>query len=220
MKAINQKFPKADAKAWASRQYMTEATVALRTVSVIARGVPWALIDNLEPEELAKELSAVNNINVVIAKAFRRKHGSERGSLLLEVPTADDGVHLTSDSLLWMGNAFYCEPFERDEIPQQCYNCWEYGHLRSYCPKEKEARCPRCAEKRHPGRTMKDAEADCPSNQQPNLVKCLPCNRKGHFAFSRDCPLVKAALGRSSTAFMERPRIFAQRAEPVSMGNT
>ena len=119
-----------------------------------------------------------------------------------------------------MGNAFHCEPFERDAISQQCYNCWEYGHLRSYCPKGKEARCPRCAEKRHPGKTMKNAEANCPSNQQPDLVKCFPCNRKGHYAFSRNCPLVKAALGRSSTAFMERPRVFAQRAEPVIIDET
>ena len=247
VKVINQKFPKADAKAvtklrlsgdyvitfgeerrkwclqnqvWVTHTFHRDAKVAFRTVSVIARGLPWALIDNLEPEELAKELSVANKIDIVRAKAFRRKHGSERGSLLLEVPTADDGGRLTSDPLLWMGNAFYCEHFERDAIPQQCYNCWEYGHLRSYCPKEKEARCPRCAEKRHPDRTMKDAEANCPSNQQPDLAKCLPCNRKGHYAFSRNCPLVKAALGRSSTAFMERPRVFAQRAEPVTIDET
>lgn len=86
-----------------------------------------------------------------------------------------------------------------DDGDQQCYNCWEWGHISTRCtqpPSGKgkggkgEQKCFNCNQSGHLAR-------DCP--QQPRAkgkgggklkdlgnVECYNCHGKGHF--SRDCP--------------------------------
>ncbi|CCC05684.1 hypothetical protein SMACR_09800 [Sordaria macrospora] len=111
VKVINQKFPKADARAVTklrlSGDYIITfgeegrkwyAKVAFRTVSVIAHGVPWALIDNLEAEELAKELSAANKITYSPSRRNRYQSTEHQPRASLKPPSRPKRSYSTNSS--------------------------------------------------------------------------------------------------------------------------
>ena len=60
--------------------------------------------------------------------------------------------------------------------PTQCHNCYEYGHIRKYCPNEDSTKCKVCSSVNLCGKTCKKEEFcfHCDGNHSPASIGGAP----------------------------------------------
>ncbi|XP_066909063.1 uncharacterized protein [Halyomorpha halys] len=71
---------------------------------------------------------------------------------------------------------FQVSPFREDGCPVQCRQCQQYGHTIRYCTRT--VKCPRCSENHE--------FSQCTLTGPP---KCTLCNKEGHMATAKECPV-------------------------------
>jgi hypothetical protein len=117
-------------------------------------------------------------------------------TITIEFTRPDDANKIIDEGLIWQGEVFQCERYERQCRVKQCFKCQKYGHIGTQC-KASTAR-GYCAQE-HDTR-------DCPSKSDRNAPrKCTTC-RGEHEAWNRQCPTRKDEIAKAKFAYEMRPR--------------
>jgi hypothetical protein len=117
-------------------------------------------------------------------------------SVIIEFSKAEDANKIIDEGLIWKGEVFQCERYERQCRVKQCFKCQHYGHIGTQC--KAATACGHCAQE-HDTR-------DCPSRAGQTISrKCAAC-RGEHEAWSRQCPTRKDEMAKARAAYEMRPR--------------
>ena len=91
--------------------------------------------------------------------------------------------------------SFFCG----DARPKRCLRCQKYtSHIAKHC--RSTERCGYC------GGTH--SSTSCTTKEDKAKAYCVPCNKRGHSAFSTSCQSWRQQLERSRAAYLSRPSRF------------
>ena len=87
-------------------------------------------------------------------------------SVIIEFTKPEDANKIIDEGLVWQGELFQCERYERQCRLKQCFKCQRYGHIGTQC--KATTACGYCAQE-HSSR-------DCPSKTERTASrKCAAC---------------------------------------------
>jgi len=116
-------------------------------------------------------------------------------SIVIGFSKPEDANKIIDEGLIWQGEVFQCERYERQCRVKQCFKCQHYGHIGTQC--KATITCGYCAQE-HESR-------ECPSKLDRNVPrKCAAC-RGGHEAWSYQCPTRKEERAKARAAYDVRP---------------
>lgn len=96
-------------------------------------------------------------------------------TITIEFTKPEDANKVIDEGLIWQGEVFQCERYERQCRVKQCFKCQNNGHIRTQC--KAPTACGYCAQE-HETR-------DCPSKSDRSVPrKCATC-RGEHEAWNR-----------------------------------
>ncbi|KAH0601131.1 hypothetical protein MHUMG1_00002 [Metarhizium humberi] len=117
-------------------------------------------------------------------------------SVIVEFARAEDANRIIDEGLIWQGEVFQCERYDRQCRLRQCFRCHKYGHIGTQC--RATIACGYCAQD-HPTR-------ECPAkNDDKAPRKCAAC-RGEHEAWSGQCPTQKEEMAKIKAAYKARPK--------------
>ena len=131
----------------------TKAQVVVPTFGVIAHGVPTAsmhLETDTAAEGMRNKLQAQNTINIPgveiqylgwLAHTSKTKTHS---SLVVEMSTRQHANLAIQKSIIWDGQVYTCERYDRTCRIKQCFRCHKYGHVGYQCQAPQQL-CGLCA---------------------------------------------------------------------------
>ncbi|KAK1838350.1 hypothetical protein CCHR01_19028 [Colletotrichum chrysophilum] len=97
---------------------------------------------------------------------------------VVELSRAEDANKLIDEGLIWQGQVFQCERYDRQCRLRQCFKCCAYGHKGTQC--KATIICGYCAQEH--------AIRDCPSKSDTTTPrKCAACHGE-HEAWHGGCP--------------------------------
>ena len=115
-------------------------------------------------------------------------------SIIVEFTNPEDANKIIDEGLIWQGEAFQCERYDRQCRLKQCYNCQKYGHIGTQC--KASIACGYCSEQ-HSSR-------DCPTKADKSAArKCAACQGP-HEAWNNRCPVRKTELSKVKAAYDTR----------------
>jgi hypothetical protein len=186
---------------WAHR-IGSGTTVQIPTFGVLAHGIRTSTMDMSKLDEIRAQILQDNR--PFIPRAEIRHIGwltrdattKTATTITIEFTKPEDANKIIDEGLIWQGEVFQCERYERQCRVKQCFKCQRYGHIGTQC--KAATACGHCAQE-HDTR-------DCPSRAgQAVTRKCAAC-RGEHEAWSRQCPTRKDEIAKARTAYEMRPR--------------
>ncbi|KAJ6436165.1 restless-like transposase [Purpureocillium lavendulum] len=125
-------------------------------------------------------------------------------SVIVEFAKAEDANRIIDEGLIWQGEVFQCERYDRQCRLRQCFRCHKYGHIGTQC--RATTACGYCAQD-HPTR-------ECPAkNDDMAPRKCAAC-RGEHEAWNSQCPTRKQELAKIKDAYKARPKYHPENPMP------
>jgi len=119
--------------------------------------------------------------------AATRKSAS---SVIIEFTRPEDANKIIDEGLIWQGEVFQCEKYDRQCRLKQCFQCQKYGHIGTLC--KATIACGYCAQEHN--------SRDCPSKSDTTIPKkCTNC-REGHEAWNQGCLARREELAKIRTA--------------------
>ena len=177
------------------------ATLRITTYGIIAHGMRTSTIDMERFEETRDQLLLDNKPFIPQAEIryvgwlTRNAPTKAASSVIIEFSKAEDANKIIDEGLIWQGEVFQCERYERQCRVKQCFKCQHYGHIGTQC--KATIACGYCAQQ-HESR-------DCPSKLERNIPrKCAAC-RGEHEAWSYQCPTRKEERAKARAAYDVRP---------------
>lgn len=167
----------------------SSARLLRQTTQVIVHGVRIAAIDNNDQEAAISILTSANKklhpeLEIVRTEwpsfAYNpSKTGGEKkfSSLIVEVAKPEEANRLIDEGIVVEDVLLFCGSWIRNAAPQQCFNCYGYGHIGRTCKN-----MPRCGFCARGHRTQDHGE------NQAHSEKCAVCEG-GHPAWSKSCPV-------------------------------
>jgi len=188
---------------WVKTAFGPTAILHRREVAVIVKGLPAQRLRTADDTELLKALQKDNTIHITRCKKILPKNRDLKyATATLHVSNVDAAKRLCSDGLIWEAQIFDCEPFCADLRTQQCFKCYQFGHVARYC--QKTARCGHCAAAAHV-----EGERSCPEVAPSGRKRCVNC-KGSHTAWDRRCPAARAQRDRIKEAYQHRPMQFEE----------
>ena len=177
------------------------ATVRIPTFGVLVHGIRTSTMDMDRVEEVRNNILHDNRPFIpradirYIGWLTRKAPTKSASSVTIEFARPEDANKIIEEGLVWQGELFQCERYERQCRLKQCFNCQKYGHIGTQC--KTITACGYCAQE-HSSR-------DCPSkNERTGSRKCAVCHGE-HEAWSQQCPARKDELARAKAAYATRP---------------
>ncbi|CAI6100065.1 unnamed protein product [Clonostachys chloroleuca] len=87
-------------------------------------------------------------------------------SVIIEFTRLEDANKIIDEGLIWQGEVFQCERYDRQCRLKQCYQCHKYGHIGTQC--KATIKCGYCAQDH--------ATRECPNKANKNMRKCAACH--------------------------------------------
>jgi len=181
-----------------------KATPVIPTYGVIVHGIPVKSMQ-LHSEELQEEMAKIivaDNASTIpemeithIGWLSRKAEYKPCSSVVIEFTYAATANLTILKSLIWKGEVYGVERYDRSCRMKQCFRCHKYGHVGPQCLAETE-KCGRCAQNH--------SSKDCPD---PKNIKCAACGGK-HDAKDPICPERKKELERVREAKANSPRFW------------
>jgi hypothetical protein len=115
-------------------------------------------------------------------------------TIIVEFTTPEDANKVIDEGLIWQGEPFQCERYDRQCRLKQCYKCQKYGHIGTQC--KANTACGYCAETH--------SSKDCPSKVDKSAIrKCAVC-KGAHEVWNNRCPVRKVELSKAKAAYDAR----------------
>lgn len=192
------------ADTWASL-IGTGAGVRTPTYDVIAHGIRTSTMD-MDKFEWNRDCVLADNRPFIpradikyISWLSRLAPHKAASSIILEFSRPEDANKIIDEGLVWQGELFQCERYERQCCLKQCFNCQKYGHIGTQC--KAPTACGYCAQE-HSSR-------DCPTKSERREARKYAACQGGHEARSQQCPTRKEELARTKAAYATRSRYYA-----------
>jgi hypothetical protein len=185
---------------WITKAFGEGVSASRPGFAVIAKGVRAASIPN-DTNKLLDDINRQNDLTIRRVKPRRRRNDTaERTQLILTLSTPEEANLLCERGLILDCEVFNCEPFEESLRPQQCFQCYRFGHIARFCTAKPT--CGRCGGAAHAD------DQPCPANNGTTPASCVLCNG-AHPAWDRTCPEVRKRTSRAREAYLTRPKQFA-----------
>ncbi len=188
------------------------ASIRTLTYGVIAHGIRTSSMDMEKFDQIKTEILQDNKPFIPTADIkyigwlSRSAPTKSASSIIIEFTRPEDANKIIDEGLIWQGEAFQCERYDRKCRLKQCYKCQKYGHIGTQCRAPNA--CGYCAEQ-HSSR-------DCPTKADKEVTrKCAMC--KGpHEAWNKGCPVRQTEMGKVKSAYDSRQpyHYVPPRAEP------
>jgi hypothetical protein len=186
---------------WAHR-IGSGTTVQIPTFGVLAHGIRTNTMDMSKLDEIRTQILQDNRPFIPRAEIrhigwlTRDAAAKTATTITIEFTKPEDANKIIDEGLIWQGEVFQCERYERQCRVKQCFKCQRYGHIGTQC--KAATACGHCAQE-HDTR-------DCPSRTGESVLrKCAAC-RGEHEAWSRQCPTRKDEMAKARSAYEMRPR--------------
>ena len=177
------------------------ASIRITTYGVIAHSIRTSTMDMDKFEELREQVLLDNKPFIPQAEIryvgwlTRNAPTKAASSIVIEFSKPEDANKIIDEGLIWQGEVFQCERYERQCRVKQCFKCQHYGHIGTQC--KATIACGYCAQE-HESR-------ECPSKLDRNVPrKCAAC-QGGHEAWSYQCPTRKEERAKARAAYDVRP---------------
>ncbi|EGU72833.1 hypothetical protein FOXB_16658, partial [Fusarium oxysporum f. sp. conglutinans Fo5176] len=178
------------------------ATVRIPTYGVLVHGVRTSSMD-MDNFELIRDGLLQDNKPFIptaeikyIGWLTRSSSSKSASSVVVEFTRPEDANKVIDEGLIWQGEVFQCELYDRQCRVRQCFQCHKYGHIGTQC--KATITCGYCAQE-HPTR-------DCPTKSDRDAPrKCAACNGV-HEAWNNQCPVRKQEVNKAKAASKLRPR--------------
>ncbi|GKT51829.1 nucleic-acid-binding protein from mobile element jockey [Colletotrichum spaethianum] len=193
------------------------ATVRIPTYGILAHGIRTSSMDMELFTELRDELLQDNKAFIPTAEIkyigwlTRSSTTKSASSVIVEFAKAEDANKLIDEGLIWQGEVFQCERYDRQCRLRQCFRCHAYGHIGTQC--KATTTCGYCAQEH--------ATRECPSKSDTATPrKCAACHGE-HEAWHGRCPTRMRELAKIKAAYKQRPRYHPEAtAAPTATGTT
>ena len=189
------------------------SSIQIPTYGVLAHGIRTNTMDMSKFEENKSQILQDNRPFIPRAEIrhigwlTRDAAAKTASTITIEFTKPEDANKIIDEGLIWQGEVFQCERYERQCRVKQCFKCQKYGHIGTQC--KAATACGYCAHE-HDTR-------DCPTKSDRNAPrKCTLC-RGDHEAWSRQCPTRKDEIAKAKTAYKMRPHYHHV---PESRGRT
>ena len=189
------------ADVWAHR-IGSGTSVQIPTYGVLVHGIRTSTMDMNNFEENKNQILHDNRPFIPRAEIrhigwlTREASAKTATSITIEFTKPEDANKIIDEGLIWQGEVFQCERYERQCRMKQCYKCQRYGHIGPQC--KAAITCGYCAQEHN--------TRDCPSKSGQDVPrKCAAC-RGAHEAWSRQCPTRKEEIAKAKSAYETRPR--------------
>jgi hypothetical protein len=193
---------------WANR-IGSGATVQIPTYGVLAHGIRTRTMDMDKFEENRAQILQDNRPFIPQAEirhiGWLTRDASTKAAttITIEFTKPEDANKIIDEGLIWQGEVFQCERYERQCRVKQCFKCQKYGHIGTQC--KAPTACGYCAQEHN--------TRDCPSKSGQSIPRrCATC-RGEHEAWNRQCPTRKDEIAKAKLAYEMRPR-YHQVTEP------
>ncbi|KAI8395899.1 hypothetical protein FOFC_21429 [Fusarium oxysporum] len=178
------------------------ATVRIPTYGVLVHGVRTSSM-NMDNFELIRDGILQDNKPFIpnaeikyIGWLTRSSSTKSASSVVVEFTRPEDANKVIDEGLIWQGEVFQCELYDRQCRVRQCFQCHKYGHIGTQC--KATITCGYCAQDH--------ATRDCPTKSDRNAPrKCAACNGP-HEAWNNQCPTRKQEVNKAKAASKSRPR--------------
>lgn len=186
---------------WADR-IGSGATVQIPTYGVLVHGIRTRTIDMDKFEDNRAQILQDNRPFIPQAEIrhigwlTRDASAKTASTITIEFTKPEDANKIIDEGLIWQGEVFQCERYERQCRVKQCFKCQKYGHIGTQC--KASTACGYCAQE-HDTR-------NCPSKSDRSAPrKCATC-RGEHESWNRQCPTRKDEIAKAKIAYEMRPR--------------
>jgi hypothetical protein len=146
----------------------------------------------------------------------RNAHSKSASSVIIEFTQPEDANKIIDEGLVWQGELFQSERYERQCRLKQCFKCQKYGHIGTQC--KAATACGYCAQEHN--------SRDCPSKADRTATrKCAACSG-AHEAWNQNCQIRKEELARTKAAYATRaqyhpvPEVSRPDAQPGAVTGT
>ncbi|KDN71154.1 hypothetical protein CSUB01_12466 [Colletotrichum sublineola] len=188
------------------------AVVRIPTYGVLAHGIRTSSMDMERFNEIRDDLLQDNKAFIPTAEikyiGWLTRSASKKtaSSIVVEFSKAEDANKLIDEGLIWQGQVFQCERYDRYCRLRQCFKCHTYGHIGTQC--KATITCGYCAQEH--------LTRDCPSkNDTETPRKCAACHGE-HEAWNGRCPARIREKAKIKTAYNQRPRYHPEQPAPQS----
>jgi len=175
-------------------------SIQIPTYGILAHGIRTSSMDTEKFDEVRAELLHDNrpfipNADIkYIGWLSRAALTKSASTIIVEFTNPEDANKIIDEGLIWQGEVFQCERYDRKCRLKQCYNCQRYGHIGTQC--KASTACGYCAEA-HGSR-------DCPTKADKSATrKCAAC-KGAHEAWNNRCPVRKTELSKVKAAYDAR----------------
>ena len=176
------------------------ASVRVPTYGIIAHGIRTSSMDMEKFDGIKIELLQDNKPFIPLADIkyigwlSRSAPTKSASSIIIEFTRPEDANKIIDEGLIWQGEVFQCERYDRQCRLKQCYKCQRYGHIGTQCTAQPA--CGYCAESH--------GSKDCPNKtDKESPRKCAVC-KGSHEAWNNKCPIRKAELAKVKSAYDTR----------------
>ncbi|KAF4772699.1 hypothetical protein HER10_EVM0002042 [Colletotrichum scovillei] len=186
------------------------AAVRIPTYGVLAHGIRTSSMNMDRFTEIRDDLLQDNKAFIPRADikyvGWLTQSASKKtaSSVVVELSRAEDANKLIDEGLIWQGQVFQCERYDRQCRLRQCFKCCAYGHIGTQC--KATTTCGYCAQEH--------ATRDCPSKSDTTTPrKCAACYGK-HEAWHGGCPTRIREKAKIKAAYGQRSRYHPEQTAP------
>ncbi len=178
----------------------SNAKAVTKTYGLLLHGVR---IDAIDTKDMATAIKTVQNENantlsldiVWIGWFGTNKEGHDKGSLIIELASPEEGNKALEEGLVIGWELHGCCIYNKQCRSKQCFVCWKYGHLSTACPTKDRSICGKCSGEHH--------HKECTSE----TLKCPVCDGR-HEGWNKVCIAKKKEIARMRLARQWTPTRF------------
>ena len=114
-------------------------------------------IDAIDIKDMITTIKTIQNENantlsldiVWIGWFGTNKEGHDKGSLIIELASPEEGNKALEEGLVIGSELHGCCIYNKQCRSKQCFVCWKYDHLSTACSAKDRSICEKCLEKHH-----------------------------------------------------------------------
>jgi len=175
-------------------------SIWLPTYGILAHGIRTSSMNMEKFDEIKAELLHDNrpfipNADIKYIGWLSRAASTKSAStIIVEFTNPEDANKIIDEGLIWQGEAFQCERYDRQCRLKQCYKCQKYGHIGTQC--KASTACGYCA--------APHSSKDCPTKVDKSAIRKSAVCKGAHEAWNNRCPVRKVELSKVKAAYDAR----------------